>query len=281
MGGVAAMSVAMLAAVQSLRPGQGASPLLRAPGAWAVRARRPPVRAADAAVGAATPAAAGAAPAEYDWRAQWYAVCFEENLPEGAEPLAFAAFGYGLALWRDGSGTLRAVADRCPHRLAKLSEGRVRNGALECLYHGWAFEGGSGKCVSIPQLEEGAAIPSRACVAPYAVTVREGIVFVWLTPGETDLASLPPPPASEDDLDADKSFSVYSFQIDVPCAPPPPPPPPPRRARAARAHRAAAAASRRQVRGLFPCGEPTRSGAHPRLARPHARRWQARERAAP
>ncbi|KAJ6383109.1 hypothetical protein OIU77_031520 [Salix suchowensis] len=32
--------------------------------------------------------------------------------------------------------------DRCPHRLAKLSEGQLIDGRLECLYHGWQFEGG-------------------------------------------------------------------------------------------------------------------------------------------
>ena len=36
-------------------------------------------------------------------------------------------------------------------RLAKLSEGQVIDGRLECLYHGWQFEG-EGQCVKIPQV---------------------------------------------------------------------------------------------------------------------------------
>lgn len=36
-------------------------------------------------------------------------------------------------------------------RLAKLSEGQLIDGRLECLYHGWQFEG-EGKCVKIPQV---------------------------------------------------------------------------------------------------------------------------------
>lgn len=207
-------------AIGAARSSRVRSPVLQR---RAARASSQPARAAAVDVAdaepradASSPRADASSPLFYDWRAQWYAVCFEENLPEGAEPLAFSAFGHALVLWRDGSGTLRAVADRCPHRLAKLSEGRVRNGDLECQYHGWAFEGSAGACVSIPQLADGAAIPARACVPPHAVAVREGIVFVWLTPGETELSRLPPPPASEDDLDADRSFSVYSFQIDLP-----------------------------------------------------------------
>jgi nitrite reductase/ring-hydroxylating ferredoxin subunit len=37
------------------------------------------------------------------------------------------------------------------HRSAKLSEGQVTDGRLECLYHGWQFEG-SGACTKIPQV---------------------------------------------------------------------------------------------------------------------------------
>lgn len=37
------------------------------------------------------------------------------------------------------------------YRLAKLSEGQLMDGRLECLYHGWQF-GADGKCVKIPQV---------------------------------------------------------------------------------------------------------------------------------
>ena len=39
----------------------------------------------------------------------------------------------------------------CLYRLAKLSEGQLIDGRLECLYHGWQFQG-DGKCVKIPQV---------------------------------------------------------------------------------------------------------------------------------
>ena len=40
-------------------------------------------------------------------------------------------------LWRDGGDEWRVFADRCPHRQAPLSEGRVNEqGELECPYHG-------------------------------------------------------------------------------------------------------------------------------------------------
>ncbi|CAM9980802.1 unnamed protein product [Ectocarpus fasciculatus] len=52
--------------------------------------------------------------------------------------------GEGLVVWKDPKdGGWKAFADRCPHRWAPLSEGRVdqESGRLQCIYHGWEFEG--------------------------------------------------------------------------------------------------------------------------------------------
>ena len=52
----------------------------------------------------------------------------------------------------------RCFEDRCPHRLAPLSEGRIepKDGSLYCNYHGWRFNG-DGSCAGIPQLDPSAA----------------------------------------------------------------------------------------------------------------------------
>ncbi|CAE8632705.1 unnamed protein product [Polarella glacialis] len=149
-----------------------------------------------------------------------YAITFLEDLPDGAAPLPFSVFGHSLVLWRDAGGTLRCVRDRCPHRAAKLSEGRVRAGNLECSYHGWTFEGARGSCTKIPQLDLQATIPAAACVQPFEVAVREGIVFVNLL-GKDETAPGPSPaPCSPDDLDIPRrgkaKFAMNNFQIDLP-----------------------------------------------------------------
>ena len=179
----------------------------------------------------ATPALESAATAlvskptqDYDWEKKWYAVCFEENFPSvNALPLAYSVFGRPLVLWRDEEHRIRCVTDKCPHRAAKLSEGRVRDGKIECLYHGWQFDGGSGRCTLIPQLEERAMIPSLSCVVPYPVEVHEGIVWVYMD-ASTPSDALPPIPSSigfelgEDmKLPARKrTYQTYDFQIDLP-----------------------------------------------------------------
>ena len=78
----------------------------------------------------------------------WYAVALASSLkPE--QPLAVQLHGERFALWRDASGGVAALLDRCPHKGASLSAGRVNAGAIACGYHGWCF-GADGHCSSIP-----------------------------------------------------------------------------------------------------------------------------------
>ncbi|KAI5354060.1 hypothetical protein L3X38_006955 [Prunus dulcis] len=117
--------------------------------------------------------------AEYDWTEEWYPLHLTQDLPKDA-PLGLTVFDKQLVLYRDGSGLLRCYEDRCSHRLAKLSEGQLIDRRLECLYHGWQFQG-QGKCVKIPQLPSGAKIPKAACVKAYEVRDSQGVVWVWMS----------------------------------------------------------------------------------------------------
>ncbi len=83
-----------------------------------------------------------------------------------------------MALFRDSDGRAVAVLDRCPHRNAPLSLGKVGDGQLQCAYHGWRFDG-SGACRAVPGLvgEE----PDRRArrVDTFPTTEQDGFVWVW------------------------------------------------------------------------------------------------------
>lgn len=115
--------------------------------------------------------------ADYDWTQEWYPLYLAQDLPDDA-PLGLNVFDKQVVLYRDGNGHLRCYEDRCPHRLAKLSEGQLIDGRLECLYHGWQFE--EGKCVKIPQLPADAKIPRSACLRTYEVRDSQGVIWVWM-----------------------------------------------------------------------------------------------------
>ena len=58
-------------------------------------------------------------------------------------------------LFRDGDGQPRCLRDRCAHRFAPLSEGRVTDdGQVRCGYHGWTFNGeGRGTALGQPRIK--------------------------------------------------------------------------------------------------------------------------------
>lgn len=81
-----------------------------------------------------------------------------------------------IVLFRDAQGKAKALLDRCPHRNALLSEGRVQQGIIQCPYHGWSFDG-QGRRVAVP-----AQGSEPGCMHTESFPVREqdGIVWVWM-----------------------------------------------------------------------------------------------------
>jgi phenylpropionate dioxygenase-like ring-hydroxylating dioxygenase large terminal subunit len=111
-------------------------------------------------------------------RRYWYAVA-ESAAIDGA-PHAVRLLGDDVVVWRGPGGTLVAAPDRCPHREAPLSHGRVIDGGrLECCYHGWTF-GAEGRCVRVPSAPDDVPIPPRGHLRTVHAVERYGLVWVCL-----------------------------------------------------------------------------------------------------
>lgn len=118
----------------------------------------------------------------------WFPLFRVGDLSPGA-PLACELLGRPLVAFRDDAGQVVVLEDRCPHRSVPLSLGSVRDGALECPYHGWQF-GAGGACLRIPSQVPGESPGARALSLP--VLVEFETVWVWPgTPEEADPALLP------------------------------------------------------------------------------------------
>ena len=116
-------------------------------------------------------------------RSAWHAVLRSVDVADA--PYAVRLCGVDLVVWRGGDGIVSAAPDRCPHRQAPLSCGKVIDGLLECPYHGWSFDG-AGRCVLIPSSGPGAAVPSKARVHTVWVQERYGLVWIAVDePGTT------------------------------------------------------------------------------------------------
>jgi phenylpropionate dioxygenase-like ring-hydroxylating dioxygenase large terminal subunit len=113
------------------------------------------------------------------WQHQWYPVAYLRDL-ELKKPTRFQLLGEPLVLWFDRiQNHWRAFSDRCPHRLASLSEGRLNNsGELECPYHGWSFSG-DGNCANLPQTLSPIPKNIRSSCKTFATASGQGLLFVF------------------------------------------------------------------------------------------------------
>lgn len=130
----------------------------------------------------------------FSWTEQWYAVALTIDVPAG-KPFAFTLFDTPLVLFRSSTDKFTVLEDRCSHRLAPLSEGRVVQkgncAEIECPYHGWQFNG-AGECTLVPQNDTGAKPPRAASVRSYPTAEALGAIWVWTgAPANADTATIP------------------------------------------------------------------------------------------
>jgi phenylpropionate dioxygenase-like ring-hydroxylating dioxygenase large terminal subunit len=158
----------------------------------------------------------GDQPDRFDPLEAWYPVFYVRDL-DRTRPQRFTLLDRDLVLWFEPSSqTWRAMDDRCPHRLATLSEGRINAaGQLECPYHGWAFAG-SGECQTIPQQAAGemAETARRACVRSYPTADRQGLLFVF--PGIADHAAATPVPIIGPLAETPDGWTLFDTFRDLP-----------------------------------------------------------------
>ncbi|MBB5987536.1 Rieske 2Fe-2S domain-containing protein [Sphingobium lignivorans] len=119
-------------------------------------------------------------------RRYWQPVALASEIPLGGDPLPIDILSEALVLFRDEDGRLGLLGRHCPHRGADLSYGRVEDGGLRCLYHGWLFDVG-GKCLEQPAEPKGSTFKDKICQKSYPVVERGGAVFAYMGPGEPPL----------------------------------------------------------------------------------------------
>lgn len=159
----------------------------------------------------------------------WYPVAPLEDIPTD-RPTPMMIAGIAIVVWKPRHGDREtefcAALDRCPHRLAPLSEGRLddTSGDLMCSYHGWQFDGG-GHCTRIPQAANPEILektPDQFCLTSLPVRVAQDLLWVWPDVDHTDLAKatklpLSPQIAQRDTAGADDpEIACVSFMRDLP-----------------------------------------------------------------
>ena len=119
-------------------------------------------------------------------RRYWQPAALSTEIAVGGAPLPIRLLGEDLVLFRDEQGRPGLLGIHCPHRGADLSYGRLEDGGLRCIYHGWLFDT-KGNCLEQPGEPAGSTFHERIHQPSYPCEERSGIIFAYLGPGEPPL----------------------------------------------------------------------------------------------
>lgn len=119
---------------------------------------------------------------------QWYVLMESKQVKD--KPVGVTRMGEKLVFWRDGTGKISCLRDKCPHRGVELSKGQVVHGNLQCPFHGFEYDP-SGRCVLIPANGRNTPVPKAIRAHSYPTYEAHGFIWVWW--GESPPENLQPP----------------------------------------------------------------------------------------
>ena len=97
---------------------------------------------------------------------EWTPICKVDDIPVlGARRVARSQ-GLDVAVFRNDTGDVFALLDRCPHKGGPLSQGIVFGHSVACPLHNWTI----GLC------DGQASAPDEGCTPKFAVQVVDGLV---------------------------------------------------------------------------------------------------------
>jgi phthalate 4,5-dioxygenase oxygenase subunit len=119
-------------------------------------------------------------------RRYWQPLALAEELPHGGAPLRVNVLGEELVLFRDDQGQPGLLGLHCSHRGTDLSYGRIENGGLRCIYHGWLYDV-CGRVIEQPGEPGGGANRSQIRHRAHPCKEAGGVIFTYMGPGEPPL----------------------------------------------------------------------------------------------
>jgi len=111
----------------------------------------------------------------------WHPVCTSAQLPQpDCAPLRVRLLGENYVAFRDSDGKVGFLEELCMHRGASLALGRVEEGGIRCLYHGWKFSA-SGTVMETPNHAD-PKYAARMKAPAFPVREEGGIIWAYVGP---------------------------------------------------------------------------------------------------
>jgi phenylpropionate dioxygenase-like ring-hydroxylating dioxygenase large terminal subunit len=116
-------------------------------------------------------------------RRYWHPIALSDELPQpDADPLRARLLGETFVVFRDSNGKVGVIDELCLHRGASMALGRVEEGGIRCLYHGWKFDV-TGKLLETPNHAD-PRVKDRLRAKAYPVREQSGIIWTYIGPSE-------------------------------------------------------------------------------------------------
>jgi phenylpropionate dioxygenase-like ring-hydroxylating dioxygenase large terminal subunit len=116
-------------------------------------------------------------------RRYWHPVCTSAQLPQpDSPPLRVRLLGEDYVAFRDSEGRVGVMEELCMHRGASLALGRVEEGGIRCLYHGWKFSV-DGTVLDTPNHQD-PKYRAKMKAPSFPVQEAGGIVWTYVGPKE-------------------------------------------------------------------------------------------------
>ncbi|MFJ5841648.1 Rieske 2Fe-2S domain-containing protein [Streptomyces shenzhenensis] len=136
-------------------------------------------------------------------RSYWQPAGLVSEMPVERPVKAVRLFGEDLVLFKRGDGW-GLISRFCAHRGVDLSFGRLEDGGLRCLYHGWLYND-EGRCVEQPAEPAHSQFLDKIRISNYPCVERNGIIFTYMGAGD------PPPFPAFDCFTAPEEYT-FAFK---------------------------------------------------------------------
>lgn len=120
---------------------------------------------------------------------QWYAVLDSKEIKKN-RLTGVTRMAEKLVFWRDENNEVHCIFDRCCHRGASLSMGKLIDHHVQCPFHGFQYDT-SGKVVHIPANGKQSKVPDHFKVNDYLVREAYGFIWLWYSDERINVPEIP------------------------------------------------------------------------------------------
>ena len=114
-------------------------------------------------------------------RRYWHPIATSDELPQpDGDPLVRKLLGQSFVVFRDTKGQVGVMDEHCLHRGASMVLGRVEEGGIRCIYHGWKFAT-DGTLLDTPNHAD-PRVRERLKANAYPVREQSGLIWTYIGP---------------------------------------------------------------------------------------------------